>query len=107
MRLLLISLSLLASLAHAAEPRPVLLTGIGVPGKTLIPGLMHPYNETSWDDQVMKEAVEYRTLLAGKHAAATLQAGFTTLRDLGTLAIVASSSDVGGFAHGSNTRELE
>jgi imidazolonepropionase-like amidohydrolase len=65
---------------------------IDLPGKTLIPGLMdlhshvllHPYNETSWDDQVMKEAVEYRTLLAGKHAAATLQAGFTTLRDLGT-----------------------
>lgn len=65
---------------------------IDLPGKTLIPGLMdlhshvllHPYNETSWDDQVMKEAVSYRTLLAGKHAAATLQAGFTTLRDLGT-----------------------
>ncbi len=65
---------------------------IDLPGKTLIPGLidlhshvlLHPYNETSWDDQVMKEAVEYRTLLAGKHAAATLQAGFTTLRDLGT-----------------------
>jgi imidazolonepropionase-like amidohydrolase len=65
---------------------------ISLPGKTLIPGLMdlhshvllHPYNETSWDDQVMKEAVEYRTLLAGKHSAATLQAGFTTLRDLGS-----------------------
>ena len=65
---------------------------IDLPGKTLLPGLMdlhshvllHPYNETSWDDQVMKEAVEYRTLLAGTHAAATLQAGFTTLRDLGT-----------------------
>jgi imidazolonepropionase-like amidohydrolase len=28
--------------------------------------------------------VAYRTLLAGKHASATLQAGFTTLRDLGT-----------------------
>jgi imidazolonepropionase-like amidohydrolase len=65
---------------------------IELPGKTLIPGLMdlhshlllHPYNETSWDDQVMKEPVEYRTLMAGQHAAATLQAGFTTLRDLGT-----------------------
>jgi imidazolonepropionase-like amidohydrolase len=65
---------------------------IGLPGTTLIPGLMdlhshvllHPYNETSWDDQVLKESVEYRTLLAGRHAAATLQAGFTTLRDLGT-----------------------
>ena len=65
---------------------------ISLPGTTLIPGLMdlhshvllHPYNETSWDDQVLKESVEYRTLLAGRHAAATLQAGFTTLRDLGT-----------------------
>jgi imidazolonepropionase-like amidohydrolase len=65
---------------------------IDLPGKTLIPGLidlhshvlLHPYNETSWDDQVIKEQVEYRTLLAGKHAADTLQAGFTTLRDLGT-----------------------
>lgn len=65
---------------------------IDLPGKTLIPGLidlhshvlLHPYNETTWDDQVIKEQVEYRTLLAGKHAVATLQAGFTTLRDLGT-----------------------
>ncbi|HEX9174514.1 MAG TPA: amidohydrolase family protein, partial [Telluria sp.] len=65
---------------------------IDLPGKTLIPGLidlhahvlLHPYNETTWDDQVIKEQVEYRTLLAGKHANATLQAGFTTLRDLGT-----------------------
>ncbi|MBV6322556.1 metal-dependent hydrolase family protein [Duganella violaceipulchra] len=65
---------------------------IRLPGATLIPGLMdlhshvllHPYNEASWDDQVLKESVEYRTLLAGRHAAATLQAGFTTLRDLGT-----------------------
>jgi imidazolonepropionase-like amidohydrolase len=65
---------------------------VSLPGKTLIPGLidlhshvlLHPYNETSWDDQVIKEQVEYRTLLAGKHASDTLQAGFTTLRDLGT-----------------------
>lgn len=65
---------------------------ITLPGKTLIPGmidlhshvLLHPYNETSWDDQVIKEPVAYRIMLAGRHAAATLQAGFTTLRDLGT-----------------------
>ncbi|MYN44926.1 amidohydrolase family protein [Pseudoduganella sp. FT93W] len=65
---------------------------IELPDTTLIPGLMdlhahvllHPYNETSWDDQVLKEQVEYRTLLAARHAAATLQSGFTTLRDLGS-----------------------
>jgi len=61
-------------------------------GQTLIPGLMdlhshlllHPYNETLWDDQVLKEPPDYRTLRAGKQAEATLMAGFTTLRDLGT-----------------------
>jgi imidazolonepropionase-like amidohydrolase len=65
---------------------------IDLPGKTLIPGLidlhshvlLHPYNETTWDDQVLKEAPAYRIALAVRHAADTLQAGFTTLRDLGT-----------------------
>jgi imidazolonepropionase-like amidohydrolase len=65
---------------------------IDLPNKTLIPGLidlhshvlLHPYNETSWDDQVIKEPVDYRVLRAGRHAGATLNAGFTTLRDLGT-----------------------
>lgn len=74
---------------------------VSLPGKTLIPGLidlhshvlLHPYNETTWDDQVIKEQVEYRTLLAGKHAKDTLQAGFTTLRDLGTEG--ANYADVG------------
>jgi imidazolonepropionase-like amidohydrolase len=45
---------------------------------------LHPYNEASWDDQVLKEPPAYRTLRAGKQAEATLMAGFTTLRDLGT-----------------------
>lgn len=61
-------------------------------GATLTPGLMdlhshvllHPYNETSWDDQVLHEPLAYRVLAAGNHARATLMAGFTTLRDLGT-----------------------
>jgi imidazolonepropionase-like amidohydrolase len=65
---------------------------IALPGKTLIPGLielhshvlLHPYNETTWDDQVLKEAPAYRTALAVRHAQDTLQAGFTTIRDLGT-----------------------
>ncbi len=67
-------------------------TVIDLPGQTLMPGLMdlhshlllHPYNETLWDDQVLKEAPDYRVLRAVKQARATLMAGFTTLRDLGT-----------------------
>lgn len=65
---------------------------VDLPGATLIPGLMdlhshlflHPYNETSWDDQVLKETPTYRTLRAAVQAKTTLEAGFTTLRDLGT-----------------------
>jgi imidazolonepropionase-like amidohydrolase len=45
---------------------------------------LHPYNETRWDEQVLREPVPYRTLRAGVQARATLLAGFTTLRDLGT-----------------------
>ncbi|QJE03436.1 amidohydrolase family protein [Massilia forsythiae] len=71
---------------------PAGIARIALPGKTLIPGLidlhshvlLHPYNETTWDDQVIKEAPAYRVALAVRHAADTLQAGFTTLRDLGT-----------------------
>jgi len=65
---------------------------IDLPGCTLLPGLMdlhshlflHPYNEAPWDDQVLKESEAYRTVRAVNHARATLKAGFTTLRDLGT-----------------------
>jgi imidazolonepropionase-like amidohydrolase len=65
---------------------------IELPGATLLPGLMdlhshlflHPYNETSWDEQVLKESQAYRTARAVRHAEDTLAAGFTTLRDLGT-----------------------
>ncbi len=76
----------------AAVTAPAGATVIDLPGATLTPGLMdlhshillHPYNETSWDDQVLKEPLAYRVLLAGQHVQATLMAGFTTLRDLGT-----------------------
>ncbi len=61
-------------------------------GMTLLPGLMdihshvflHPYNETLWNDQVLKEALAYRTIEAVIHCEKTLMAGFTLLRDLGT-----------------------
>src|SRR6185312_13117316 len=67
-------------------------TRIELPGTTLTPGLidlhshllLHPYNETPWNDQVLKESEDYRTLKAAEHARATLLAGFTALRDLGT-----------------------
>lgn len=45
---------------------------------------LHPYNETSWDDQVLKESIPLRTLRAGNHAYEALLAGFTAVRDLGT-----------------------
>ena len=65
---------------------------VELPNTTLMPGLieghshlfLHPYNETSWDDQVLKEPEALRTARAVNHARATLMAGFTTVRDLGT-----------------------
>ena len=65
---------------------------IELPNDTLIPGLieghshlfLHPYNETPWNDQVTNESLAFRTAAATAHARATLQAGFTTVRDLGT-----------------------
>ncbi|MCB0686386.1 MAG: amidohydrolase family protein [Saprospiraceae bacterium] len=61
-------------------------------GYTLLPGLieghshlfLHPYNETPWNDQVLKESFAERTVRAVNHARETLLAGFTTVRDLGT-----------------------
>jgi len=46
--------------------------------------LLHPYNEASWDDQVLKESLELRSIRATSNARATLLAGFCTVRDLGT-----------------------
>ncbi len=65
---------------------------LDLPGATLLPGLidahshlfLHPYDETLWDDQVLKEARAYRTLMAGVNAERTLMSGFTLLRDLGS-----------------------
>jgi imidazolonepropionase-like amidohydrolase len=65
---------------------------IDLPGVTLMPGLveghshilLHPYNETPWNDQVMHEGLALRAARAVNHLRATLMAGFTTVRDLGT-----------------------
>ena len=61
-------------------------------GKTLMPGmieghshlLLYPYNQTSWNDQVLKESESYRVARATIHARKTLLAGITTTRDLGS-----------------------
>ena len=66
---------------------------IDLPGTTLMPGLieghshvlLHPYNETTWNDQVLHESRSaLRIARATNHLRATLMAGFTTIRDLGT-----------------------
>jgi imidazolonepropionase-like amidohydrolase len=67
-------------------------TLVDLPGATLMPGLieghshvlLHPYNETSWNDQVLRESLGLRVARATNHLRATLMAGFTTIRDLGT-----------------------
>jgi imidazolonepropionase-like amidohydrolase len=72
---------------NAAGARVIELSGM-----TLLPGLidahshllLHPYNETPWDDQVLREPLGLRVARATVHARETLLAGFTTLRDLGT-----------------------
>src|SRR5947207_13566450 len=81
----------------AAGPRgqisaPAGATTIDLPGTTSLPGLIdahshvlrHPYNGTAWNDQVLHESLALRTARAVNHLKATLMAGFTTLRDLGT-----------------------
>ena len=74
---------------------------VELPGTTLLPGLieghshllLHPYNEASWNDQVLRESLALRVVRATNHARDTLLAGFTTVRDLGTEG--AADADVG------------
>lgn len=65
---------------------------IELPGATLLPGLidahshvlLHPYNEAAWNTQVLNQPQSLRVARAVNHLKATLDAGFTTIRDLGT-----------------------
>jgi len=65
---------------------------VDLPGATLMPGLieghshllLHAYNETVWEDQVLREGIALRVARAVNHLRQTLDAGFTTVRDLGT-----------------------
>lgn len=76
----------------ASTPAPAGARVVDLPGQTLLPGLidahshvlLHPYDEAVWNDQVLKEPEALRVARATNHLRATLQAGFTTLRDLGT-----------------------
>ncbi|MES2178136.1 MAG: amidohydrolase family protein [Gemmatimonadota bacterium] len=71
---------------------PVGARRIPLPGATLMPGmiemhshlLLHPYNETTWENQVLHEPLALRVARATNHARETLRNGFTTVRDLGT-----------------------
>ena len=83
----------IAAVGPATDVRaPAGATTIELPGTTLLPGLieahshllLHPYNETSWDDQVLHEPLALRVARATVQAKNTLLAGFTTIRDLGT-----------------------
>jgi imidazolonepropionase-like amidohydrolase len=79
-----------------ADARKIVLAGM-----TLMPGmieghshiLLHPYNETAWNDQVLHEPLALRVARGVNHARRTLEAGFTTIRDLGTEG--AAEADVG------------
>lgn len=76
----------------SAIKRPAGTTEISLEGMTLMPGmieghshlLLHPYNETDWNDQVLKESPVERALRGSVHARNTLMAGITTMRDLGS-----------------------
>jgi len=74
---------------------------MALPGATLLPGLieghshllLHPYDETPWSDQVLYESLAERVARGTQHARATLMAGVTTVRDLGSEG--AAYADVG------------
>ena len=89
----LVSGDRISGVGPAAQVKtPVGARTIDLPGMTLLPGMidahshvfLHPYDETLWNDQVLKEPLAYRTIAAVGHCERTLLAGFTTLRDLGT-----------------------
>jgi imidazolonepropionase-like amidohydrolase len=76
----------------ATLPRPAGVERVGLAGLTLMPGLveghshllLHPYDETGWNDQVLREPLAYRVARATVSARDTLLAGITTVRDMGT-----------------------
>jgi imidazolonepropionase-like amidohydrolase len=83
---------IVAAGAAGSVERPAGARVLDLPGQTLLPGLieghshllLHPYNETPWNDQVLYEPLALRVARATVSARATLMAGVTTVRDLGT-----------------------
>jgi len=85
-----------AAIAYAGPENGVRLpkgtTIMDLEGMTVLPGLieghshllLHPYDETSWNDQVLKESVAERAIRGAVHAQKSLMAGVTTMRDLGS-----------------------
>ncbi|MFS4491460.1 amidohydrolase family protein [Maribacter sp. 2308TA10-17] len=84
------------SIVYAGKASDVTLPNntktIALKGMTLMPGLieghshllLHPYNETSWNDQVLKESPIERAIRGTVYAKSTLMAGVTSTRDLGS-----------------------
>ena len=76
----------------AGAPQVDIDTTIALTGSTLLPGLieghshilLHPYDETVWNDQVLKESAAERVARAVNHVRDSLMAGITTMRDLGS-----------------------
>ncbi len=76
----------------ATLERPANTRTVDLGNATLMPGLLdlhshillYAYNRTSWNDQVLYEAQALRIARATVALRATLCAGFTLLRDLGT-----------------------
>ncbi len=97
----LVSGSLISAVGSLRELGGDAAERIDLPGMTLLPGLieghshllLHPYDETSWNDQVLRESWAERVARGTVHAERTLLAGFTTVRDLGSEG--AAYSDVG------------
>jgi imidazolonepropionase-like amidohydrolase len=67
-------------------------TTITYSGGTIMPGmieghshvLLYPYDQTDWNDQVLKESRSLRAIRGSVMAKRNLMAGFTTIRDLGS-----------------------
>ncbi|MBT8179908.1 MAG: amidohydrolase family protein [Eudoraea sp.] len=84
------TISYAGPLAALQIPRGTVEKDLG--GMTLMPGLieghshllLHPYDETPWNDQVLKESPVERAIRGVNHAKASLMAGVTTMRDLGS-----------------------